>query len=35
MPLANLEPGLYSLKITVNDEVTKQTLNPSARFQVE
>jgi len=35
MPLANLEPGLYSLKITVNDEVTKQTINPSARFQVE
>jgi len=35
MPLANLEPGLYSLKITVNDEVTKQSINPSARFQVE
>jgi GWxTD domain-containing protein len=35
MPLANLEPGLYNLKITVNDEVTKQTTNPSARFQVE
>ncbi len=35
MPLANLEPGLYSLKITVNDDVTKQSVNPSARFQVE
>jgi hypothetical protein len=35
MPLANLEPGLYNLKVTVNDEVTKQTINPSARFQVE
>ena len=35
MSLANLEPGLYNLKITVNDEVTKQTMNPSARFQVE
>ncbi len=33
--LANLEPGLYNLKITVNDDVTKQTINPSARFQVE
>lgn len=33
--LANLEPGLYSLKVTINDEVTKQTINPSARFQVE
>jgi hypothetical protein len=35
MPLTNLEPGLYSLKITVNDDVTKQTISPSARFQVE
>jgi GWxTD domain-containing protein len=35
MPLASLEPGLYNLKITVNDTVTKQTINPSARFQVE
>jgi len=35
MPLANLEPGLYILKVTVNDEVTKQTVSPSARFQVE
>ena len=35
MPLANLDPGLYNLKVTVSDEVTKQTINPSARFQVE
>ncbi|MDR3763615.1 MAG: GWxTD domain-containing protein [Acidobacteriota bacterium] len=35
MPLANLEPGLYSLKITVQDDVSKQTISPSARFQVE
>jgi hypothetical protein len=35
MQLANLEPGLYNLKVTVNDVVTKQTINPSARFQVE
>jgi hypothetical protein len=35
MPLANLEPGLYNLKIIVNDEVTKQNINTSARFQVE
>jgi hypothetical protein len=33
--LANLQPGLYSVKVTVNDDVTKQTINPSARFQVE
>jgi GWxTD domain-containing protein len=35
MQLANLDPGLYNLKVTVNDEITKQTINPSARFQVE
>jgi GWxTD domain-containing protein len=35
MALANLDPGLYNLKVTVNDEVTKQTINPNARFQVE
>jgi hypothetical protein len=35
MQLNNLEPGLYNLKVTVNDEVTKQSINPSARFQVE
>ena len=33
--LANLEPGLYNVKVTVNDDVTKQTINPSARFQIE
>jgi GWxTD domain-containing protein len=35
MALANLNPGLYTLKVTVNDDVTKQTIDPSARFQVE
>jgi len=35
MALANLDPGLYNLKVTVNDDVTKQTINPNARFQVE
>jgi len=35
MPLANLEPGLYNLKIIISDEVTKQNINTSARFQVE
>jgi hypothetical protein len=33
--LANLEPGLYNVKVTVNDDVTKQTIIPSARFQIE
>jgi len=35
MPLASLEPGVYNVKITVNDQVTKQTIDPSARFQIE
>ncbi len=35
MQLAKLEPGVYNVKVTVNDEVTKQTINPSARFQIE
>jgi GWxTD domain-containing protein len=35
LALANLDPGLYNLKVTVNDDVTKQTINPTARFQVE
>jgi len=35
MALANLDPGLYNLKVSVNDEVTKQIVNTSARFQVE
>ncbi len=35
MALANLDPGLYNLKVTVNDAVTKQTIDPNARFQVE
>jgi GWxTD domain-containing protein len=35
MKLANVEPGIYNLKVTVSDGVTKQTITPSARFQVE
>jgi hypothetical protein len=35
MPLASFDPGLYRLTIKVNDNVSKQTLTPSARFVVE
>jgi len=35
MSLATLDPGVYSVQITVNDQVTKQTVHPSARFQIE
>jgi len=33
--LNNLDPGLYRLVVKINDNVSKQTINPSARFQVE
>jgi GWxTD domain-containing protein len=35
MTLASLDPGLYRVTVTVNDNVSKQTNKSSARFQVE
>jgi len=35
MPLASLEPGTYRLTIKVNDNVSKQTIMPSANFAVK
>ena len=32
---ANLQPGLYKIQIKVNDNISKQTVDPSATFQVE
>ena len=32
---ANLQPGIYRINIKVNDNVSKQTIDPSAVFQVE
>ena len=32
---ANLEPGTYRLQIKVNDNISKQTVDPSALFAVE
>ncbi len=32
---ANLEPGLYRIQIKVNDNVSKQTVDPAATFAVE
>jgi len=32
---ANLEPGVYRIQIKVNDNVSKQTVDPSATFAVE
>ena len=35
LPLGSLEPGTYRITIKVNDNVSKQTITPSARFAVE
>ena len=32
---ANLQPGLYKIEIKVNDNISKQTIDPSAVFAVE
>jgi hypothetical protein len=32
---ANLQPGVYKLQIKVNDNISKQTVDPSATFSVE
>ena len=32
---ANLNPGMYKIEIKVNDNISKQTLDPSATFAVE
>jgi GWxTD domain-containing protein len=35
MPLANLGPGLYRMTIKITDNISKQTIMPSANFAVE
>jgi len=32
---ANLDPGIYRIQIKVNDNISKQTVDPSATFAVE
>jgi GWxTD domain-containing protein len=32
---ANLQPGIYRIQIKVNDNISKQTIDPSAMFAVE
>jgi 5-hydroxyisourate hydrolase-like protein (transthyretin family) len=32
---ANLDPGVYRIQIKVNDNISKQTLDPTATFAVE
>ena len=35
MPLASLDPGRYTLKITVTDKITKQSISPTAEFTLQ
>lgn len=35
MSLASLEPGMYELTIKVNDNISKQSIAPTAKFQVQ
>ena len=35
MALNNLEPGLYRLTVKVDDNVSKQSIAPFARFAIE
>jgi len=32
---ANLQPGIYRIQIKVNDNISKQTVDPTATFAVE
>ena len=35
LPLSKLDPGVYQITIKVNDQLSKQTIAPTARFAVE
>ncbi len=35
LPLDAIEPGLYQITIKVNDNISKQTISPTAKFVVE
>jgi hypothetical protein len=35
MSLASLEPGMYELTIKVNDNISKQSISPTAKFMVQ
>jgi 5-hydroxyisourate hydrolase-like protein (transthyretin family) len=35
LSLSSLEPGTYRITIKVNDNISKQTISPSALFKVE
>ncbi|HYM10401.1 MAG TPA: GWxTD domain-containing protein [Bryobacterales bacterium] len=35
MPLASLQPGQYTLKMKITDDISKQSINPTANFTVK
>jgi hypothetical protein len=35
LPLSKLDPGVYQVTIKVNDQVSKQTIAPTAKFAVQ
>ncbi len=35
LPLAQLDPGVYQVTIKVNDQISKQTISPTAKFAVQ
>jgi hypothetical protein len=35
LPLASLDPGKYTLKVTVTDTITKKSISPSADFTLQ
>jgi len=35
MPLASLEPGTYTVKVTVTDTISKKSISPTAEFTVK
>jgi hypothetical protein len=35
MSLASLEPGMYELTVKVNDNISKQSISPTAKFLVQ
>ena len=35
LPLSKLEPGVYQVTIKIDDQISKQTISPTAKFAVE
>jgi hypothetical protein len=35
LQLSQLDPGIYQVTIKVNDQISKQTISPTAKFAVQ